>query len=511
MVNERPQVKTRMKSNMREDTWIDVALDFLRDHRMPAFLEVLGSWSIALFRLVHYGHGYACTHLQQLQCARGTTAARKRIPLMTHARTLKHVDETASTLHEKVVTKLKELSPIKDSSSASSSPWTPNQLVSLIRSDDSLRRFVSKFMMTPGAETEHTNLYRQLDEIWSQLLPFPLSLPLPAAVDNDVGGNISWKHSLVLPAYRERGQSIVYNLQCALESCRDPANIQVVVVDAGYCTNLDEVEKMQACNGSNSISNGSSNHQWGQVKLVHTSGGGRGPTLNYGADCTNGTILTFLHSDVILPMHWDVKIQATLSVPVPTPGNIHTQPSPLVHACAFSFGTNLSEQGLEGMGYPWGIQAVHFTVGLRTSRLKLPYGDNVISIPTAYFRYIGGFPNQPIMEDYSLMDLLRTRAKVLPETLVIIPQSTVRKTRYYMLRHGMILCITIVEIVCSDPCRNSSSFCTQALCSARRWQKFGVVYTSLTNALLVHRYASCGWTADEIFDYYYRRPFKKQE
>jgi hypothetical protein len=51
----------------------------------------------------------------------------------------------------------------------------------------------------------------------------------------------------------------------------------------------------------------------------------------------------------------------------------------------------------------------------------------------------------------------------------------------------------------------------QALCSARRWQKFGVVYTTLVNALLVHRYTSYGWTADEIFDYYYRRPSKKQE
>lgn len=436
MANE-PQQK-RMMSVIREDTWIDEGLDFIRDHRMPAFLEVLISWWIALFRLLHYGLIYtgSSTFSPPVQPKPGTAekypyllstgktyACQKqiqRIPLMTHAQIRKDVDETASTLHEQLVMKLKELSPEADSASS----WNTNRLVALIRSDEILRRLVSKLMMTPGAE--NTALYLQLDLIWSELLALPsMLLDNAAATTPD---SRRWKHSLVLPAYRERGQSIVHTLQCALESCRDPANIQVVVVDAGHCTNLEAIDRLQASvnshnNSSNSTNGGSSNgnsrnHQWGEIKLVHTSGGGRGPTLNYGADCTNGTILTFLHSDVILPADWDVKIQATLA-PM-------DQSSSVVHACAFSFGTNLSEQGLEGMGFPWGIQAVHFTVGLRTSRLKLPYGDNVISIPTAYFRYLGGFPNQPIMEDYSLMDLLRTRAKVLPETLVIIPESTVR-------------------------------------------------------------------------------------
>jgi hypothetical protein len=415
------KVQQQMKSVIREDTWIDSGLDFIRDHRMPALLEVLISWWIALFRLLHYGLIYACTHYLPAQhTAAKAVTQRQRIPLMTHAQIRKAVDETASTLHEQLVTKLKELSPEADSSSSTSaSSGTPNQLVSLIRSDATLRRLVSKLMMTPGAE--NTEMYRQLDDIWSELLPLPSILP-DAATTSGTPGKRSWKHSLVLPAYRERGQTIVHTLQCALESCRNPANIQVVVVDAGHCTDLEAIDKLQTISDNHSRSNGngsknnssnSRNHQWGEIKLVHNSGGGRGPTLNYGADCTNGTILTFLHSDVILPADWDVKIQATL-IPSPSRDQSSSSSSSVVHACAFSFSTNLSAQGLEGMGYPWGIQAVHFTVGLRTSRLKLPYGDNVISIPTTYFKYLGGFPDQPIMEDYSLMDLLRTRAKVLP-------------------------------------------------------------------------------------------------
>jgi hypothetical protein len=429
---------------MREDTWIDVGLDFIRDHRLPAFLEVLISWWIALFRLVHYSLIYTCTYYLPAQPT-PAKATIQRIPLMTHARIRKSVDETASTLHEQLVKKLKELSTEADSSSkstlSSALSGTPNRLVTLIRSDATLRRLVSELMMTPGAE--YTQLYKQLDDIWSELLPLPsIKLLDASAATADAHGKRSWKHSLILPAYRERGQTIVHTLQCALESCRDPANIQVVVVDAGHCTDLEAIDKLPTISDSHSSSNGngihgsnSSNHQWGEIKLVHTSGGGRGPTLNYGADCTNGTILTFLHSDVILPADWDAKIQATL---VPSSSRDQSSSSSVVHACAFSFGTNLSVQGLEGMGFPWGIQAVHFTVGLRTSRLKLPYGDNVISIPTTYFKYIGGFPNQPIMEDYSLMDLLRTRAKVLPETLVIVPESTV--SRRAMLRHAVALC-----------------------------------------------------------------------
>ena len=77
------------------------------------------------------------------------------------------------------------------------------------------------------------------------------------------------------------------------------------------------------------------------------------------------------------------------------------------------------------------------------------------------------------MEDYELMDVLRKRAKILPERLIIIPRPT-------------------------------------AKCGVRRWQKYGVVYTTLVNALIVNRYVR-GWSPDEIFTYYYQRPDRKQD
>jgi len=128
------------------------------------------------------------------------------------------------------------------------------------------------------------------------------------------------------------------------------------------------------------------------------------------------------------------------------------------------------------MGYPWGIRAVWFLGNIRAYFFSLPYGDHILSIPASYFRHVGGFPDQPIMEDYELMDLFRRRAKIpaLHETLRIIAPPAGR-------------------------------------CSVRRWQRFGVVYVTLVNALVVHRYSAGVWDANDVFDYYYRRPYAADE
>jgi hypothetical protein len=146
----------------------------------------------------------------------------------------------------------------------------------------------------------------------------------------------------------------------------------------------------------------------------------------------------------------------------------------ITHACSFSVGHDVTNDGLCGMAYPWGIQSIFILGNIRACLFRLPYGDHILSFHAAHFRYIGGFPNQPIMEDYCMMDLLRQRAAVLPETLRIIPPPT-------------------------------------GHCSVRRWQMCGVAYVTLVNALLVYRFARGGWTADEVFDYYYKRPSRMKK
>ena len=106
---------------------------------------------------------------------------------------------------------------------------------------------------------------------------------------------------------------------------------------------------------------------------------------------------------------------------------------------------------------------------------SLPYGDQVISVPAVVFDYVGGFPDQCLMEDYELVSLLRRRSALLPEFGIKELERLI--------------------IIGGPP----------ALCSPRRWQKFGVLYVTYMNSKLVNLYAG-GLSPDDMFQLYYSRP-----
>ena len=356
-------------------------------------------------------------------------------------------------------------------------------IVQSVRSDLRLRRLVSDFVMAfddvlvendkmddekgpPSVDWEKMkDLYEFLDSVWMDLLQFP-SIQDGWKPANDSTTRY-YGISLILPAYRERVSSIQTTLHQAWQNCVFPACVQVIVVDAGGC--IGNLEDLLV--GTNPKKANQRAH-WGDFRVVRYRGdGGRGPCQNFGAEYATGRLLTFLHSDTLMPPRWDARVKDTLLPTTPTPPNHPGSATTITQACAFAFGHDTDH--LNGMPYPWGIRAVWLLGNFRAYLFSLPYGDHIISIPTAFFRHIGGYPNQPIMEDYELCDLLRQRAKIpaLRETLKIIPPPTGR-------------------------------------CSVRRWQRFGVVYVTLVNALVVHRYVSGVWDAHDIFDYYYRRPYQ---
>jgi len=76
------------------------------------------------------------------------------------------------------------------------------------------------------------------------------------------------------------------------------------------------------------------------------------------------------------------------------------------------------------------------------------------------------------MEDYELVALLRKRASLLPKLGV---EETEKLT-----------------IIGGDP----------ALCSPRRWQKFGVLYVTFMNSKFVNLYAG-GMGPNELYTKYY--------
>jgi rSAM/selenodomain-associated transferase 2 len=92
-----------------------------------------------------------------------------------------------------------------------------------------------------------------------------------------------------------------------------------------------------------------------------------------------------------------------------------------------------------------GLRLVERMVNMRSRFLSMPYGDQAIFLKAAVFHEIGGFPDLPIMEDFELMRRLKRLGGIM-----IVPAPV--------------------------------------LTSGRRWQKLGVVKTTLINQLIIAGY-----------------------
>ena len=107
-----------------------------------------------------------------------------------------------------------------------------------------------------------------------------------------------------------------------------------------------------------------------------------------------------------------------------------------------------------------GLRLIERGVNWRSRWLQMPYGDQAIFLKTEVFYHIGGFPKLPIMEDFELMRCLRRFGRI-----VIIP--------------------------------------VPVLTSGRRWQKLGVVKTTLINQLVIVAYF-LGVSPERIVGWYRR-------
>lgn len=92
-----------------------------------------------------------------------------------------------------------------------------------------------------------------------------------------------------------------------------------------------------------------------------------------------------------------------------------------------------------------GLRLIETGANWRSRVLRLPYGDQAIFLWASVFKSLGGFAQMPIMEDFHLMRQLRRLGKIN-----IVPYSV--------------------------------------LTSARRWQKLGVLKTTLVNQLVIIAY-----------------------
>ncbi len=96
-------------------------------------------------------------------------------------------------------------------------------------------------------------------------------------------------------------------------------------------------------------------------------------------------------------------------------------------------------------GCLWGLRLVEIGVNMRSRIFALPYGDQAIFLNAKLFYELGGFADLPIMEDFELICRLK--------------------------RHGR---ITIIP--------------TPVTTSSRRWQKLGIIQTTLINQVAIIAY-----------------------
>lgn len=534
-----------------DDTWIDRRLDWLRHNRLHPVLEVIAAWVVAFLCLLYYGHVYTQSLVSVWSNKKQQTTLEQvvLVPLTNEVKNRRglyqddiHVANKIDELYQSILKSLLDRvdsNRDKDNGKADNSmspsqalllQKRPEELVARIRHDLELRRKVSQFVSlvatthsttttqcneNPSAAYYYTPLLQMFESIWLDLLRMPPIMedndssrvsdttstpdihcnPIPCSKPDETGPNrktsCRFEISLILPAFREDGATVARTLMYAKKHCDRLDAVQVIVVDAGHCIDLEAhvlVASQSSAEHSDPIlaaPNRNNQHRqqqtapeqrtqdttcWGDLKVVqYTGNGGRGPCQNFGASHATGRFLTFLHSDTVLPRHWDTKVKQALMPPPP-----FSAATKVTHACTFSVGHNVSREGLDSRPYPWGIRSILFLGNLRAYLFRLPYGDHILSFPATTFRFLGGFTDQPIMEDYDMMDLLRQRAQILPEQLRIIPPPT-------------------------------------GLCSVRRWQSLGVTYVTLVNALVIHRYAHGGWTAKQVYDYYYRRPFSDKK
>jgi len=147
---------------------------------------------------------------------------------------------------------------------------------------------------------------------------------------------------------------------------------------------------------------------------------GRASQMNRGAAIASGAVLLFLHADTFLPRSAFALIRETM------------RDGRFLAGC-FDLGIDTDRTI---------FRITERYVALRTRLTRIPFGDQAIFVRRDYFERIGGYRDIPIMEDVDLMRRIRQRG----DTICVIP--------------------------------------AKVMTSARRWEKEGVLYTTLRNWML---------------------------
>lgn len=173
--------------------------------------------------------------------------------------------------------------------------------------------------------------------------------------------------TIVIPTLNE-APHIVANLQ-ALRAARGQG-VEVIVADGGSTDRTDVLAR-----------------PWADALL--TSPRGRAKQMNHGAARAHGDTLLFLHADTQLPGDAMAAIGAALQDPLVLWGRFDV---------AIDGETPL-------------LKVVAAAMNLRSRATGIATGDQAIFVRRDAFARVGGFPEQPLMEDIEISKRLRKLAR----------------------------------------------------------------------------------------------------
>ena len=166
------------------------------------------------------------------------------------------------------------------------------------------------------------------------------------------------------------------------------------------------IRELIVSDGGSSDATGAMAQAWGAEVLEGAPS--RGGQLRRGCAAASGDWLLVVHADTVLSPGWSKAVQA----------HLHRDTAGWFHLA------------FDSAGLP--ARLVAGWANLR-SRFGLPYGDQGLLVPRVLYEAVGGYPDQPLMEDVAIARALRGRLTALDTTAVT---SAEKYRRQGWLRRG---------------------------------------------------------------------------
>ena len=177
------------------------------------------------------------------------------------------------------------------------------------------------------------------------------------------------RFSIIVPVLNEE-VVLESQLACLMKQCAH-LDYELLIVDGGSSDRTVAIAE-----------------QYGSV--IH-SARGRATQMNTGAAVANGDVFIFLHADTQLPPQAFQAIEYTLKSP---------------HIVAGAFRVRFDCER-------WPYRCVSFFTNMRSRLGTIFTGDQAYFIRARSFQEIGGYPDQPLMEDLEIIKRLRARGQVV--------------------------------------------------------------------------------------------------